>query len=365
MNKAFDSDRGGRDRWIDWLAARMAECLRLARPGAHALIWSLPRTSHWAATAIEDAGWIIDDRISHIFGQGFPKHKSKLKPAVEDWWLCTKPGGEKWLNVDACRVENRGPDTTSRPNCVGKAYEGKPCYRGGIGQSAPMLNPAGRYPPNLVFTHHPLCETCGTRRVKGITGGTGNRGGQVYRARSNVEQQVGYAGPDGTEVVPAWNCVEGLCPIRALDRQSGERQNGGRPGAVHASQDTENHCYGKGLNKRSSPMYADFGGASRYFPQFSWQADDFAPFLYCPKASKRDRGPGNTHPTVKPQMLMRWLCRLSCRPGDTILDPFAGSGSTLRAARSEGFRAIGIESDPDYYALAARLLRGDKLPLFD
>src|SRR4051812_11785106 len=61
MNMSFDSDRGGRARWVEWLRVRMAEALRVARPGAHALVWALPRTSHWTATALEDAGWEIRD----------------------------------------------------------------------------------------------------------------------------------------------------------------------------------------------------------------------------------------------------------------------------------------------------------------
>jgi DNA modification methylase len=95
-NPSNDIDRARtrrveRGRFIDYLTPRFAECFRVAKPGARALIWALPRTSHWTATAIEDAGWIIEDRVSHIFGQGFPKAKSKLKPAVEDWWKARKP----------------------------------------------------------------------------------------------------------------------------------------------------------------------------------------------------------------------------------------------------------------------------------
>jgi DNA modification methylase len=49
MGQDWDHHKGGRDRWVGWLAGIMAECLRLARPGAHALVWALPRTSHWTA----------------------------------------------------------------------------------------------------------------------------------------------------------------------------------------------------------------------------------------------------------------------------------------------------------------------------
>lgn len=88
----------------------------------------------------------------------------------------------------------------------------------------------------------------------------------------------------------------------------------------------------------------------RFFPVFRYEA----------KASTRERtlpdGTRSTHPTVKPLSLMRWLCRLITPPGGRILDPFAGSGSTLVAAHAEGFLAIGIERDPEYIAIAeARL----------
>lgn len=75
-------------------------------------------------------------------------------------------------------------------------------------------------------------------------------------------------------------------------------------------------------------------------------------FFYCAKASKKDRGEGNTHPTVKPTDLMAYLCRLVTSPGGVVLDPFMGSGSTGKAAVREGFRFIGIEMDAEYLAIA-------------
>jgi site-specific DNA-methyltransferase (adenine-specific) len=60
----------------------------------------------------------------------------------------------------------------------------------------------------------------------------------------------------------------------------------------------------------------------------------------------------NHHPTVKPIALMRWLVRLVMPPGGTVLDPFAGSGTTLMAAVLEGFNCIGIEREQDYIEIA-------------
>jgi site-specific DNA-methyltransferase (adenine-specific) len=77
-----------------------------------------------------------------------------------------------------------------------------------------------------------------------------------------------------------------------------------------------------------------------------------ARFFYTAKAGKVDRESENNHPTVKPTMLMAYLCRLITQPGGTILDPFMGSGSTGKAATINGFRFIGIERDPEYHKIS-------------
>lgn len=73
MAKDWDKDKGGRDAWVAWLSEIMTEALRCLKPGGHALVWSLPRTSHWTAYALENAGFEIRDSIHHIFGSGMPK----------------------------------------------------------------------------------------------------------------------------------------------------------------------------------------------------------------------------------------------------------------------------------------------------
>lgn len=85
------------------------------------------------------------------------------------------------------------------------------------------------------------------------------------------------------------------------------------------------------------------------------------------KASKRDRlstwdggqVEANRHPTVKPTDLMAWLVRLVTPPGGTVLDPFAGSGSTLVAAKREGFSYVGIEREEEYVEIARARVVGD------
>jgi site-specific DNA-methyltransferase (adenine-specific) len=86
--------------------------------------------------------------------------------------------------------------------------------------------------------------------------------------------------------------------------------------------------------------------------------DSAARFFYCPKASKKDRDEGNTHPTVKPTALMQYLCRLITPTGGVVLDPYMGSGSTGKAAVKEGFSFVGCELDEDYYKIATARIEG-------
>ena len=73
MGAEWDSDKGGRDAWVAWLTDVMVNALRVLKPGGHALVWALPRTSHWTATALENAGFEVRDIVMHLFGTGFPK----------------------------------------------------------------------------------------------------------------------------------------------------------------------------------------------------------------------------------------------------------------------------------------------------
>lgn len=84
-------------------------------------------------------------------------------------------------------------------------------------------------------------------------------------------------------------------------------------------------------------------------------ADHWPAFKFHPKAPSAERTTvdGHTHPTVKPLGLIRWLVDPITPPGGTVLDPFAGSGTTALAARAEGHTSVLIEREPDY----ARIIR--------
>jgi DNA methylase len=79
MGKDWDTNLGSRDRWIAWLTERMQQVARVLKPGGHALVWALPRTSGWTQIAVEDAELEVRDCIAHIFGQGFPKSRNVSK----------------------------------------------------------------------------------------------------------------------------------------------------------------------------------------------------------------------------------------------------------------------------------------------
>lgn len=66
MQASWDTDKGGRDAWIAWMTGIAVECLRVTKPGGHAVVWALPRTSHWTAMAWENAGWEVRDKCTHL-----------------------------------------------------------------------------------------------------------------------------------------------------------------------------------------------------------------------------------------------------------------------------------------------------------
>lgn len=120
----------------------------------------------------------------------------------------------------------------------------------------------------------------------------------------------------------------------------GEKASGVKEGGKY---ERDKGVHDGGQRRDGTACYADTGSAARFF--------------YCAKASKGDRGTGNTHPTVKPLALMRWLVRLVTPPGGTVLDPFLGSGTTALACREEGFGCVGIEACPEYLTIAEGRVR--------
>lgn len=187
-----------------------------------------------------------------------------------------------------------------------------------------------------------LAESAGKNRHADFDTKAG--GNKVYGDYSMVER-TNY---DGTKGRWPANVILDESQAAALDEQSGVSKSSiGKPrGASHGD--------GWGMTQTGAE-YDDAGGASRFF--------------YCAKAGNKERPvapDGTRHPTVKPLALMRWLVRLVTPPGGTVLDPFAGSGSTLEAAVLEGFDVVGVERESRYIPLIEqRLERASNSPSLD
>ena len=307
--------------------AMWAECLRVLKPGGHLLAFSGTRTYHRMVCAIEDAGLEVRDQIMWVYGSGFPKsrnldgdHKgwgTALKPAHEPICVARKPligtvaanvlrHGTGAINIDGCRVEGE-----ARPLVISDRRGGaNGTYGDGLGGScAAGVTAVGRWPANLIH---------------------------------DGSDEVLAAFPDA----------------------------GGQQGDLT----------GQSEGRTSRGVFGDMPRAHEHAARVELDKSA-ARFFYCAKASQADRDEGlagftpattsdgravaadnayqrgkteraNIHPTVKPTALMRYLCRLVTPPGGLVLDPFAGSGSTGKAAHLEGFRFIGFEQSAEYAAIA-------------
>jgi site-specific DNA-methyltransferase (adenine-specific) len=308
------------------------EALRVAKPGAFLISMGGTRTFHRLTCAIEDAGWEIRDCISWLYGSGFPKshnhfgiegYGTALKPAWEPCIVAMKPldgtfkqNAEKWgqagINIDGCRIV-----AMDHPGIHFSGSSSSGSFNWNAGEKKASGDeyyvPKGRWPSNVIF-----------------------------------DEEAGAL----------------------LDEQSGHLKSG----TLSPNHKFKNNHPGWGMDSVTGKDYpGTSGGASRFF--------------YCAKASSRERNEGleglpdiecqtgcsgampiddegkerdrfkkiakNNHPTVKPLKLMEYLIKLVMPPKEgLLLDPFAGSGSTILAAKRLGFDAIGIEKQPEYAEIA-------------
>jgi site-specific DNA-methyltransferase (adenine-specific) len=362
------AQRNGRERgfmgctWDDTVAFRpdvWAECLRVAKAGAYLLAFGGTRTHHRMMIAVEDAGWDLTDTLCWLHAQGFPKGKGCLKPAWEPIVLARKPAPRVLpLNIDETRIPIAGTEDIAAGgyHVPGKGTAGyggftgrKDCAAEVPHPDSPRHDARGRWPANVVLQHSPECVCRGTKRVRG----SHDNGNVIRTTKTDGYHGIppgdghGYAGPDGAEEVEDWVChLE--CPVFLLDSQAGERTSGG--GDKHGRK-ASLFCASTDWEKlKGTSNGGDSGGPSRFF--------------FCAKADRADRGEGNDHPCTKSTALMQWLCKLVARPGETVLDPFAGSGSTGVAALRCERRFVGVERDPHYHGVALRRLAAVDGPLF-
>jgi DNA modification methylase len=340
-------------------------CYRVMKPGAYLLAFAAPRTADLMGISIRLAGFEVHDSIHWITGQGFPKAKSRLKPAHEPIIMARKPAkaSPPLPGLEGCAV-GTGIMTESRMtqspggvlNCNGRDVDH------GSWRQKPNDNPAvraGRWPPNLLLTHSADCEMTGMRRVRNRSGSISpdvpsGPVDAVYGERERTGWQA-HGDADGMETVEAWDCVPD-CPVAGLDAQSGVLMSGEHRASEQRHADGGNGVTHGKMAGVTGMSHGDVGGASRFFPQFAWSPKYDLPFMYCAKAPSSERpgqADGTGWPTVKPLDLMKWLARLVTPPGGTVLDLFAGTGTTGQACFIEGFPCILIEKDP----AAAGLIR--------
>src|SRR5699024_2275824 len=174
-------------------------------------------------------------------------------------------------------------------------------------------------------------------------GGFGHSGAEVYGKSAGAEAYDPSAGR-----FPA-NVLLDEHAAAEMDEQSGVLKSGGANKGASGSPGSAT-----GFSRGGEfSAHNDSGGASRFFPVFKYQAK--APKKERPVIERED-GSKIQHPTVKPLTLLEWLVELTTPPAGVVLDPFAGSGTTLQAALNKGFTPIGIEQDADYIKLIERRL---------
>jgi site-specific DNA-methyltransferase (adenine-specific) len=314
MGKKWDSSG------IAYSVELWRECLRVLKPGGHLLAFSGSRTYHRMVVAIEDAGFEVRDMISWISNKTFPKSHNLdgnwkgwgtgLKPTVEPIVLARKPligtvadnvltHGTGALNIDGSRIEAEDQEELE------KNWDRNQSIAAQEGRNS-------------------------------MSGGLKTIELSEYKASGRW---------------PA-NVILDEYSAKVLDEQSGmtvSKSSSMKAGLVEGI--GAKNLSVKATSYQSVRGHNDTGGASRFF--------------FVARASKRDRNEGlensNSHPTVKPTQLMRYLVKLVTPPGGTVLDPFTGSGSTGKAAILEGFRFIGCELTEDYIPIIEGRLKHAEL----
>jgi len=321
MGKDWDRGVPGEHFW--------REAIRVAKPGAHLLAFGGTRTFHRLTCAIEDAGWEIRDCIMWVYGSGFPKSLDVSKAidkaaGAEREVVGTKKAGmgtgstfgmlqaEGMNRQAAAEVDVTAPATENAKRWAGWGTALKPAWE-------PII--VARKPCDGTVTANVLKYGTGAINVDGcrvgmeqITYTAGETGGEngKYGTRKRAEQPT---------------TVTGRWPANLIHDGSDEVVR----------------------------LFPDDGEASA------------ARFFYCSKADGEDREHGNTHATVKPNDLMRYLCKLIAPKDAIILDPFMGSGSTGVAAIQMHNRFIGIELGADHFEICKRRVAAafDTYPLLN
>lgn len=343
--------------WDDFVPgpALWREVFRTCKPGAIALVFASTRTYHWMVLGMLLAGFECLDTIGWVQAESMP-HAGTVDTRID------AQTGLGLLTKNGQRDMREGPSTEEATAWEGWSTE----LCGAIEPIAVMRRPCEGTATSNVLTHG-----CGAMNVGACTSAIDPNDAMMAATWTSRPSSIraGTAGMittnfDGAQKPAAASSLEGRWPKNImldkvvadlLDQQVGERKSGSRRAGVRSGMGYH------GADGDGGPaIEGSRGGPSRYFwvgPQAT-EDDVLLPIHYFPKVRFSEREVGlpvglvSRHPTVKPQALMQRLCRLVGHPKGRILDPFAGTGTTLRAARAEGLPCDGVERDPEYARLA-------------
>ena len=334
MGKKWDYDVPSEGVW--------RECLRVLKPGGHLLAFAGTRTQHRMAVRIEDAGFEIRDMIAWLYGTGFPKSLDVSKAI------------DKSAGVEREVIGVAGKSGSVRNSMAGD-------FAGGEYMATAPATEAARQWSGWGTALKPAMEPITVARKPLI--------GTV--AANVMEHGTGAMNVEGCRVEHNEECRM-MAPSQAnINRPSDKYQQAGRRTEVLELK-PEGRWPANVIHDGSKEPVALLGEAARFFycakaskkdrdegleqfaerPWVQWQTGNGASGKPSSMSEGRDTAYRNTHPTVKPIDLMRYLVRLVTPPGGTILDPFMGSGSTGKAAKLEGFGFIGIEREAEYIEIA-------------
>lgn len=327
MGKKWDYELPSIDIW--------KEVFRVLKPGGHMLAFSSTRTYHRMVCAIEDAGFEIRDQLCWLTSQGMPHGTNIAKAIAKD----NPEAAEQW----------EGWHSYLKPSVEPIVLAIKPCD-GTIAENILKYGVGGL---NIDECRIPVDMDVDDARLGGK--GSWKTDGMAKNAYGNFNSKESgvrsISSPLGR--FPANVLHDGSEEVIEIFDSFGEKSSG-----VPGKRTKEHHSNSMGklglLDRDNEIGYADKGSVARFYQSCEFNAEEKRIF-YCPKVSPKERGK-STHPTLKPVKLMQYLCKLITPKGGTILDPFAGTGTTGEAASYEGFSAILIEREKEYADYATRRL---------
>ena len=342
---------------------------KVLKPGGHLLAFSGSRTYHRMAVAIEDAGFDIRDQIMWLYGSGFPKSLNIGKAIDKKQGNKRESLGTKIKKAGDMRSGNydKGGDYDDIELEITK---GNSEWEGWGTALKPAHEP-------IVMARKPISEKSIAANV--LKHGTGGINIDGCRIEGDVKHPD--SNPDFRDVAKKAMAQGGKDKLNFNQITGAKRKTTKRKSRSEDGVWTDDNS---GMKAEGSE-FADADPKGR-FPanvMHGGLETEWARYFYCPKVSRTERDKGlsgkkdgkpvrwnkagewtndttpakNSHPTVKPVELMKYLCRMVTPKGGTVLDIFMGSGSTGMAAKDEGFDFIGIEKDKEYFQIAEQRIK--------